>query len=137
MNTSKLLLFILAGAFLAIGVEVRYFHAGITPYKPVAWIPIVTAALGFLICFVGMFVGKKASKGLGVTMLILSLSGVAGFYFHHGGDFSNLIHLIQEDYSSVLIEKNGYPPPPELAPLCYTGLSIMAGILLLSPQTKK
>ncbi|MCB0826352.1 MAG: hypothetical protein KDC26_09195 [Armatimonadetes bacterium] len=137
MKTNKLLLFILAGAFLTMGIEVRYFHAGITPYKPVAWTPIITAALGFLICLVGMFVGKKASKGLGVTMLLLSLSGLAGFYFHHGGDFSHLVHLIQDDYSQVLLEKNGYPAPPELAPLSFTGLSVMAGILLLSPQNKK
>lgn len=136
----QILMFLLAIGFLAMTVELRYMHMAIAPQKPVAWIPIAVAGLGFLGSFVGVFLEKKAAKGMGALFLLLSLSGPAGLYFHTNGNVDALTSIVQTDLrvdvAMRMAEGQSSIIPPHLAPLSLTGLFLMGAVILMSSRGK-
>jgi hypothetical protein len=136
----QLLMFLLAIGFLAMTVELRYMHMAIAPQKPVAWIPIGVAALGFLGSFVGVFLEKKGAKAMGIFFLLLALSGPAGLYFHSYGKPETLVTIVETDLRSEvaarMAEGESSIIPPHLAPLSLTGLFLMGAVVLLAGRGK-
>lgn len=129
-------------AFVFLGVESRYLHGGMVESEPMAWVPTATAALAVIFCMLGLVGNKSMNKVLGVLFLVLSISGLVGFYFHHGGDFQTQADFdrlntlvssnLRADHLDLVIESPGAPdPPPHLAPLSYTGLCVLAALTLL------
>lgn len=136
----QLLMFLLAIGFLAMTVELRYMHMAIAPQKPVAWVPIAVSGLGFLGSFVGVFLEKKAAKGMGFFFLLLSLSGPAGMYFHTNGKPETLTSIVQTDLRTDvamrMAEGQSSIIPPHLAPLSLTGLFLMGAVVMMAGRGK-
>ena len=138
----KLILLGIASAFVFLGIESRYLHGGITDAEPVAWIPTVTAILAVILCLLGLVGDRRMNKVLGTIFLVLSLSGLIGFYFHHGGDaentpqFDRMESLVSSNFRKDELDRSlenpmQLPPPPDLAPLSYTGLCVLAALTLM------
>ncbi|MDI9641181.1 hypothetical protein QPK87_05850 [Kamptonema cortianum] len=135
MKKDRIVLFLLAAAFATLAVELKYFHAGIWQQKPVAWIPVVTTVLAFLACLVGMAADKKLSKFLGWVLVVCSLSGLGGVYFHTEGDFKKVEKVIssnyRQDFAEKMMKEDLTPDRPLLAPLSLTGLCVLGAVVLL------
>lgn len=138
----RLLLLGIVAAFVFMGLEVRYLHAGITETEPVAWVPTVTAGLAIFICLLGLIGDKKMNKILGVILIVLSFTGLVGFYFHHGGsasetpDLTGIERVVTSDLRTDRLNRmmdggEAADPPPDLAPLSFTGLCLLGAMVLM------
>lgn len=136
MTRDRILLLILAGAFLTLSVETRFYHAGVWENEPFAYVPPVTAILSFFLCLLAL--GKKYKKVAGILMAVLSLTGVAGLYFHtkfEAGAFDTLLRSnLREQRVEMITDNRGMAPdePPVLAPLGYTGLLLVGSVVCLA-----
>lgn len=144
----RILLLFLAGGFAFLCIETRYIHQGITAEQPVAWVPIIAGGFGALFCLLGMLGGKKMNQVLGLLMILVAMTGLVGFWFHHGGTFerqanlNEVTHLVSSELQKDRFQriKDGgstEDPPPDLAPLGYTGLGMIAAVTLLMNRKEK
>jgi hypothetical protein len=130
-------MFFLLVGFAVLFIEVRYLHAGIVQMNPVAWAPIVSAGLGVLAALLGLFGGTRIAAG--VIFILISVSGVAGVYFHTKGDVEQIRkNVVSERRSDVLAWKmeGKNEPPPALAPLAMTGLCLIGVVVALGERKK-
>lgn len=129
----RVLLILLAIAFLVLLVETRYIHAGIWAGDKFAMIPPITAALGFILCLVGLI--RSAMPYVGTIMFVLVAVGPVGYYFHNQDDLGGYEKLISSNLAEQRIERTlefdgAVPdPPPALAPMSFSGLFLIGGMI--------
>ncbi len=140
MKSEKLILLLVALGFLGLFVEIRYSHGGILAQTPSTYIPLAATALGFLAALAGMAAEKKLATICGVVMILVSLTGPGGIFFHTEGKFDRLGDTLKSNTRQErLARANGqYGGPfeerPLLAPLSITGLALIGAICLLGSK---
>lgn len=145
MKRDKLMLLLLAGAFGTLVIELRYYHAGVWGEHPTAYIPVITCGVAMLCCLGGLAAEKKLATMLGIVLLVCSCAGFAGVYFHTEGKLGEVATLFRGSQRQDQISRRmsggdrerfeaAEHGRPLLAPLSITGLSLLAGILLLGQK---
>lgn len=141
--TTRLLLLILAGGFTTLFFDVRFEHGGILSQNRLAYIPLVAAATGITACLIGLVNHPVLRKTLSVIMGLTAASGVLGFYYHTGFNPEVIQTVLNSNHRAEHVKglglfMDGEPmpdAPPALAPLGFTGLSLIAAVALF-PRRK-
>lgn len=147
MNRDKFLLLLLVLAFATLTIELRYMHAGVWSEHWQAYIPVATCAVAFLCCLGALAADRKLATVLGWVLLLCSLSGFAGVYFHTEGDLGQVGTVFQGSYRGDKIARamddgddekreRESGERPLLAPLSIAGLSLMGAVLAFSQKRK-
>ncbi len=142
MSKDKFILLIIALGFLFLVAETRYAHAGVWMQEPKAYIPMITCGIGFVCCLAGLAAEKKLAMFLGWLLLILSLVGPLGVYFHTKGDFNQLQLMLTSNTRQERLDRSDgkyggiFNERPLLAPMSISGLAMVAGISILGNRRR-
>lgn len=142
MKNDKLILFFVAMGFLFLVVETRYNHAGVWATHPTAYIPVITTGLGFLLCLLGIAVGKKGATAIAAILLLCSCVGFLGVYYHTEGDVTRLKDMLTSNTREERVLRSqgdlggAFGERPLLAPMSITGLSMVGAICLFGAKRK-
>lgn len=102
-------------------LEVYHDHRAIARIEPIAWAPVVTAAVVGLCLAIGVFGWGSRLRWVGIAGAALSLLvGLVGLYLHNADRLRGELPFAQ------LL-------PPLLAPLAFSGLGAMALLFALWP----
>lgn len=142
MKNDKLILFFVATGFLFLLVETRYNHAGVWATHPTAYIPVVATGLGALLCLIGMVVGKKGATAIASLLVLCSVVGLLGVYYHTEGDVNRLQAMLTSNTREERVLRSqgelggAFGERPLLAPMSITGLSLVGAICLFGTKRK-
>lgn len=129
---SQLILFLVAGGFLLMLIDVRHMHREILSEHWQSWIPIVISILGFFIT--AALVKIKRLKFLAILIYLSGVgAGLYGSYLHSEGEMNKYLDLFaskeivayaldKDEYENEKNENEKEESPPLLAPLGLSGL---------------
>ena len=127
---ARVLMLILAGAFLGLMTDIRVEHVDIVRETPVAWTPIVYSAAMAVACIVAAFLWNSAARlVMRIGFLVAFVVGGLGFYFHNRGHFGDVITGSVSAWFDSQMEHPG--GPPHTAPLAFAGLGLLGGVATL------
>jgi hypothetical protein len=124
---ARIMIFILANAFVGLAADIRVEHADAVHERIVAWIPIVYSAFMTIACLAAfVFWNKTARRVMPVLFAAAFVVGGLGFWFHNHGNIKGVI----TDSINAWVDPRMHLPdgPPEVAPLAFAGLGVL-GIL--------
>jgi predicted signal transduction protein with EAL and GGDEF domain len=126
-SLARILILLLAGAFVGLMVDIRIEHVEVVHEQPIAWLPILYSAFMTIACLVAfIFWNKTARRAMLPLFLLAILVGSLGFYFHNNGDLKKVIATSFRAWTDPKMEHSD--APPSLAPLSFAGLGVI-GIL--------
>jgi hypothetical protein len=132
---ARLLIFMLAGAFAGLVIELRVEHVDAVRERGVAWLPIVysgvmTAACGFAFVF-----WSRMARLIMIPFFLLALIvGSMGFWFHNHGDLKKVVKTSAGAWTDS--KQTHSDEPPQFAPLAFAGLGgigILASLKRFNP----
>jgi hypothetical protein len=127
-SLARVLILILAGAFVGLMVDIRVEHVDAVRDRPIAWLPIIYSAFMTLACFVAFVFWSKTARLIVFPLFLLAfIVGGMGFYFHNHGDFKEVIKTSVSAWTDP--NMNHSDGPPQTAPLAFAGLGTI-GILV-------
>ncbi len=141
---TRLILFLLVGGFATLFFDVRFEHGGILSQNKFAYIPLVASAIGVSACLLGMIDHPVLRKTLSILMAVTSITGILGLYYHTGFDQKALTTVLESNHRAehtkgLILVMEGEPmpdPPPAVAPMAFTGLALIAAVVLY-PQKRR
>jgi hypothetical protein len=124
---TRILMFLLANAFVGLAMEIRVEHVDAVHEQGVAWTPIVYSCVMAVACLVAFVFWNKTSRRLMLPLFLLSfVVGGMGFYFHNHGNLRRVIKTSVNAWTNP--NMNHSDGPPQMAPLAFGGLGVI-GIL--------
>jgi uncharacterized membrane protein len=127
LTLARVLILILAGAFVGLMVDIRVEHVDIVRERTVAWLPIVYSGFMTIACLVAFGFWSKTARRIMLPLFLLAfVVGGLGFYFHNKGDFGNVIRTSVGAWTDP--NMNHSDAPPQVAPLAFAGLGVI-GVL--------
>jgi len=124
---ARLLIFILAGAFAGLMVDIRVEHVDVVREHSVAWMPILYSGFMTIACSVAFVVWNTTTRRIMTLLFLLALGiGSLGFYLHNHGDLKKVIKTSASAWTDPKMEHSD--EPPQFAPLAFAGLGTL-GIL--------
>jgi len=141
---TRLLLLLLVGGFVTLLLDVRFEHGGILDGNKFAYIPLVSAAVGVMCCLIGMVDHPVLRKTLSIIMAVTSLSGILGVYYHTGFKPEVFQRILNSNHRAehtkgLILAMEGEPmpdPAPAVAPMGFTGLALIAAVVLFPVKRK-
>jgi len=124
---ARILIFVLAGAFAGLMVDIRVEHVDAVREHSIAWLPIIYAGFMAVACSIAFVIWNKTTRRIIIPLFCLAfLIGGVGFYYHNHG---NLRQVIKTSVSAWTDPKmNHSDDPPQVAPLAFAGLGAL-GVL--------
>ena len=144
---SSLLLFLVAGGFLLMLIDVRHMHREILTEYWQSWIPIIISILGFFVTVA--LIKIKKLKFLAVLIYLSGVgAGLYGSYLHSEGEINKYFDLFasketvayaldKDEYENEKQENEKEESPPLLAPLGLSGLCVFGLVGALSMNNMK
>jgi hypothetical protein len=127
LSLPRVLILILASAFVGLMVDIRAEHVDAVRERPIAWLPIIYSAFMTLSCLAAFSFWSKTSRIIMIPLFLLAfVVGGMGFYFHNHGDFRQVIKTSVSAWTDPTM--NHSDGPPQTAPLAFAGLGVI-GIL--------
>jgi hypothetical protein len=124
---ARVLILILAGAFLGLMVDIRVEHVDAVRERPIAWLPIIYCAFMTLCCLAAFVFWSKTARIIMIPLFLLAfVVGGMGFYFHNHGDLQEVIKTSVGAWTDP--NMNHSDGPPQTAPLAFAELGAI-GIL--------
>jgi uncharacterized membrane protein len=124
---ARVLILILAGAFVGLMVDIRAEHVEAVRQRPIAWLPIIYCAFMTISCLAAFAFWSKTSRIIMIPLFLLAfVVGGMGFYFHNHGDFGQVIKTSVSAWTDPTMKHSD--GPPQTAPLAFAGLGVI-GIL--------
>ena len=124
---ARVLIFILAGAFAGLMVDIRVEHVDVVRERSVAWLPIIYSGFMAIACQVAFVFWNKTTRFIMILCFLLAfVIGGMGFYFHNDGNFKEVIKTSVNAWTDP--NMNHSEGPPQVAPLAFAGLGLI-GIL--------
>jgi hypothetical protein len=120
---NKVLVLLLASAFLGLTGDLRYEHVDKVRHYWTAWIPIVYSGAMVVVCLLCLLLwDRRGREALFYAFALSLVVGLLGFWLHNQG------HLLR-DLASVLEAWTRFEhhanTPPTLAPLSFCGLGVL------------
>ena len=120
-SLNRLLALIAATGFAFLFADTLLEHWDILRQEPMAWISVIFSAVG---CGVGAIAvlrwTDRSVRLLHLTLLASLLVGIAGFYFHIGGDED-----AERRTAAGQEHESNEKPKPLLAPFAFDGLAVI------------
>src|ERR1700722_7078529 len=89
---ARVLILILAGAFVGLMVDIRVEHVDVVRERPIAWLPIIYSAFMTLACLAAFVCWSKTARLVMLPLFLLAfVVGGMGFYFHNHGDLQEVL----------------------------------------------
>jgi hypothetical protein len=124
---ARVLILILAGAFVGLMVDIRAEHVDAVRDRPIAWLPIIYSAFMTLACIGAFAFWNKTARLIMLPLFLFAfIVGGMGFYFHNHGDFKEVVKSSVRAWTDPSM--NHSDGPPQTAPLAFAGLGVI-GIL--------
>jgi hypothetical protein len=124
---SRVLILVLAGAFVGLMFDIRVEHVDAVREHRIAWLPIVYSGFMTFACAAAFVFWNKTTRLIMLPLFFLALIiGGMGFYFHNNGDFREVIKTSITAWTDGTM--NHSDGPPQVAPLAFAGLGAL-GIL--------
>src|SRR5580700_1905808 len=83
---ARVLMLILAGAFIGLMVDLRVEHVDVVHSHSIAWLPIIYSAFMTVACLVAFVIWNKTARLIMLPLFLLAfIVGGMGFYFHNDG----------------------------------------------------
>lgn len=123
---NKVLVLLLAGAFLGLTGDLRYEHVDKVRHYWTAWIPIAYSGAMVIVCLVCLFLWERSGRvALCYAFALSIVVGLLGFWLHNQGHlFRDLVDVL----GAWIRPEHHANTPPTLAPLSFCGLGVL-GVL--------
>ena len=118
----RLLILLLAGAFLNLMLDLRVEHVDVVHEDSIAWLPIIYSAFMTLACVVACaFWNRKLTHRIMIALFVVAFAiGGTGFYLHNHGKLTKVLATSLNAWIDP--NMNHLASPPQLAPLAFAGL---------------
>ncbi len=127
MSLTRVLILMLASAFVGLMVDIRVEHVDVVRERTVAWLPIIYCGFMAIACLVAFGFWNKTARRIMLPLFLLAfVVGGMGFYFHNHGDFKKVVRTSIRAWTDP--NMNHSDAPPQVAPLAFAGLG-MIGVL--------
>jgi hypothetical protein len=124
---ARVLILLLAGAFIGLMVDIRVEHVEVVRARTIAWLPIIYSAFMTLACLVAFIFWNKTTRRIMIALFFLAfIIGNMGFYFHNHGNIKKVMKTSINAWTDP--EMTHSEGPPQTAPLAFAGLGVI-GIL--------
>jgi hypothetical protein len=124
---ARVLILILAGAFVGLMADIRVEHVEAVRDHSIAWVPIIYCGFMTIACLVAFVFWNPTMRRIMLPLFLLALVvGGMGFYFHNQGNFKRVIKTSVNAWTDPNMEHSD--GPPQVAPLAFAGLGVI-GIL--------
>ncbi len=127
---SRILILILAGAFVNLLVDLRVEHVDVVREHAIAWLPIIYSGFMAIATFFAFVFWNNAIRRI---MLLLFLTafivGGTGIYLHNHGNFTKVIKTTANAWIDPNMKHS--KGPPQLAPLAFAGLGLIGTLASL------
>ena len=121
---ARILILILAGAFVGLMVDIRVEHVDVVRERTVAWLPIIYSGFMTLACLVAFGFWNRTTRRIMAPLFLLAfIIGGMGFYFHNQGNFKEVIKTSISAWIDP--NMNHSDAPPQFAPLAFAGLGVI------------
>ena len=121
---SRILHFLLAGAFAGLMIDIRGEHVDAVREHSIAWLPIIYSGVMAIGCGASFAIWNSTIRRVMIPLFAVALFiGGLGFYLHNHGD---LIQVIKTSVSAWTDPKASHSDePPQFAPLAFAGLGVI------------
>ena len=124
-SLNRVLVLVLAGAFLGLIGDLRYEHVDKVRHYWTAWIPIVYSAVMVVVCLACLLLwGRRGRRSLFLRLPRGSASvlGLLGFWLHNQDHLLDNLATVLDAWTQLEHHAN---TPPTLAPLAFCGLGVL------------
>jgi hypothetical protein len=126
----RVLIFLLANAFLGLMVDIRVEHVNVVHEHAVAWLPIIYSGLMAIACLLACIYWNKTTRLLMLPLFSVAfIIGGIGFYFHNYGHIAPVIRTSIQAWTDPKMTHSD--APPVLAPLAFTGLGALGFLAIV------
>ncbi len=120
---NKILVLLLAAAFLGLTFDLRYEHVDKVRHFWEAWIPIAYSGAMVLACLAGLLLWERHGReALFYAFALGLIVGGLGFWLHNRGHLWRDLDFVLEAWTRFEHHKD---TPPTLAPLSFCGLGLL------------
>jgi hypothetical protein len=124
---ARVLILLLAGAFVGLMVDIRVEHVDVVRERKIAWLPIIYAGFMTIASLVAFVFWNKTTRRIMIPLFLLAfVVGGMGFYFHNHGHLKEVITTSVNAWTDPNMDHSD--GPPQVAPLAFAGLG-MIGVL--------
>ena len=121
---ARLLVLILAAAFLGLLVDIRVEHVDVVRETLLAWTPIIYCAAMALACgVVAIIWNARARLVLRMLFGLALVVGLLGFYLHNQGHLGRVFTASIQAWTDPQMKR--LRGPPQTAPLSLAGLGVL------------
>ena len=126
-SLARILVLVLAAAFLGLLVDIRVEHVDVVRETLLAWTPIVYCAAMAIACGVAVIIwNAKARLILRILFGLALIVGILGFYLHNQGHLGRVFTASIQAWTDPQMKR--LRGPPQTAPLSLAGLGLL-GVL--------
>jgi hypothetical protein len=123
----RILILILAGAFLNLLIDIRVEHVDVVRERTIAWLPILySAIMAVAALFAAAFWNNTSRRIMLALFLLAFVVGGTGVYLHNHGNLTKVLQTSVNAWTDPNIKH--VKGPPQIAPLAFAGLGLI-GIL--------
>jgi len=127
LSLARVLILLLAGAFVGLMVDIRVEHVDAVRDHTIAWLPIIYSGFMTIACLVTFVFWNKTTRLILLPLFLLAfIVGGMGFYFHNNGNLKKVIKTSVDAWTDP--DMNHSDEPPQVAPLAFAGLGVI-GVL--------
>jgi hypothetical protein len=124
LTLARLLIFILAGGFGGLMVDIRVEHVDVVREHSIAWLPIIYSGIMAIACMAAFVFWNKTARLIMIPLFLLAfVVGGLGFYFHNHGNFIEVARTSLHAWTDP--NMNHSDDPPQVAPLAFAGLGLI------------
>ena len=124
---ARVLILILAGAFVGLMADIRVEHVDVVRDHAIAWLPIFYSGFMMIACLIAFLFWNKTARLIMIPLFLAAfIIGGLGFYFHNDGNFKQVLKTSINAWTDPTM--NHPDAPPQDAPLAFAGLGVL-GVL--------